>query len=101
MTPRVRGLRPLCGIALISSAGIALTAHFLGAQPAPSDPLEASFARVVKPFFAKNCVSCHNSDLSTAGVRVDQLDAKLEDRHLKTWEAIRNRVRGGSMPPKG
>ncbi len=81
---------------------IALTAHFLPAQTAASpQPLEPSFDQVVKPFFQKNCVSCHNSDLSTAGVRVDQLDAKMEDRHLKTWEAIRNRVKGGTMPPKG
>ncbi|HWE92757.1 MAG TPA: LamG-like jellyroll fold domain-containing protein, partial [Tepidisphaeraceae bacterium] len=46
-------------------------------------------------------MTCHNSDLGTAGVRVDQLDASLEDRHLKTWEAIRNRLKAGTMPPKG
>ena len=84
-------------------AGIGLTSHFLPAQTAERahEPLEPSFNMVVKPFFQKNCVSCHNSDLSTAGVRVDQLDATLEDRQLKVWEAIRNRVKGGTMPPKG
>ena len=39
--------------------------------------------------------------MSTAGIRVDQLDAKLEDRHIPAWEAIRNRIRAGTMPPKG
>ncbi len=55
----------------------------------------------MKPFFKQNCVLCHNADTSTAGIRVDQLDPKLEDRHIPTWEAIRNRIRAGTMPPKG
>uniref|UniRef100_Q02AS6 Cytochrome c domain-containing protein n=1 Tax=Solibacter usitatus (strain Ellin6076) TaxID=234267 RepID=Q02AS6_SOLUE len=105
MTPRTRWLRfrALCAIGLGSVGGIAFTAHFLPAQTSQSDQkaLESSFGQLVKPFFAKNCVTCHNSDLSTAGLRVDQLDATLEDRQLKQWEAIRNRVKGGTMPPKG
>ena len=91
-------------LTLLSIAGISLTARFLWAQTGgthPADALEPGFAQVVKPFFEKNCVVCHNADTSTAGVRVDQLDAKLEDRHLPVWEAIRRRVRDGSMPPKG
>jgi hypothetical protein len=46
-------------------------------------------------------VKCHNSDLCIAGIRVDQLDTTLEDRRIPVWEAIRRRVRDGSMPPKG
>ncbi len=95
--------RALCAAALASLSGLVFTAHFLSAQTATRthEPLGPSFESVVKPFFQKNCLSCHNSDLSTAGVRVDQLDANMEDRHLKTWEAIRNRVKNGTMPPKG
>ena len=63
--------------------------------------LEPSFDQIVTPFFKQNCMACHNAELSTAGIRVDQLDAQLEDRHLQVWEAIRRRVRDGSMPPKG
>ena len=36
-----------------------------------------------------------------SGVRVDQLDATLEDRHLRLWEAIRKKIGDGTMPPKG
>ncbi len=79
-----------------------MTARFLPAQaPAAPAPLDASFDQYVKPFFQQNCITCHNSDTGTAGIRVDQLDAKLEDRHIPAWEAIRNRVRAGTMPPKG
>src|SRR4051794_41965337 len=102
MKRRNRWFRPSRhALTLLSFLGLAATARFLTAQADTDSALKAlepSFDQIVKPFFAKNCVSCHNSDLSTAGIRVDQLDAKLEDRHLQAWEAIRRRVRDGSMP---
>ncbi len=82
--------------------GIAWTACFLPAQLAGGPAkLEPSFEQTVKPFFQQNCMACHNTDRGTAGIRVDQLDAKLEDRHIPVWEAIRRRVSQGSMPPRG
>ena len=85
-----------------SVAVIALTVRLLPAQaPRSTVALEHSFEQDVKPFFERNCVSCHNSDKGTAGIRVDQLDAKLDDRHIPVWEAIKKRISGGSMPPKG
>ncbi len=95
-------LQPVLAVILSAVAGIALTAHFLLAQTAGGPAaLEPSFEQFVKPFFKQNCMACHNSDMSTAGIRVDQLDATIEDRHIQTWEAIRNRMRAGTMPPKG
>ena len=98
---RIR-LQSVLALILISATGIAVTARFLLAQAAVGPtPLDASFEQYVKPFFKQNCIACHNSDTGTAGIRVDQLDGKLEDRHIQAWEAIRNRVRTGTMPPKG
>jgi hypothetical protein len=90
-------------MALFLAGAVAVTTRFLPAQTAGSAPksLEPGFEQTVKPFFAKNCIKCHNSDLSTAGIRVDQLDASFEDRHIATWESIRRRVQNGTMPPKG
>jgi mono/diheme cytochrome c family protein len=90
--------RAIFAVSATVLAGLAILAA--QTSPAPTS-LDASFEKTVRPFFQKNCQSCHNSDLGTAGVRVDQLDAKLDDRHLKTWEAIRGRLRAGTMPPKG
>src|SRR5688572_28600073 len=105
MTSRSNWLRPQPVIALtfLSLFGIVSTARFLLGQATGSGQkaLESSFEEIVTPFFKQNCLGCHNAELSTAGVRVDQLDAKLEDRHIEVWEAIRRRVRDGSMPPKG
>lgn len=36
-----------------------------------------------------------------SGVRVDQLDTSMEERHLRLWETIRKRISEGTMPPKG
>jgi mono/diheme cytochrome c family protein len=95
-------MRSWFALAAILFAGLALTTHFLRAQTdSAAKSLEPSFEQVVKPFFKKNCMTCHNTETSTAGVRVDQLDTSLEDRQIKTWEAIRHRVQEGTMPPKG
>src|ERR1700719_3430662 len=105
MTSRNRWLRlqPLSALGLFLFGAIALTTRFLPAQTAEGaqKALEPSFEQIVRPFFSQNCVKCHNADLSTAGIRVDQLDARLEDRQIPVWEAIRARVGNGSMPPKG
>jgi hypothetical protein len=63
--------------------------------------LAASFEKFAKPFLKQNCLRCHEGDTSMAGVRIDQLDAKFEDRHIATWEAVRERIDAGTMPPKG
>jgi len=100
--PRLR-LGSRSAVALLVLGGMAFTARYLLGQAAAIAPvgLEASFERIVKPFFQQNCVPCHNSDMSTAGIRVDQLDGQFEDRHIPVWEAIRRRIREGSMPPRG
>lgn len=96
-------LQTLCVLILVLVTGVAWTARLLLAQ-APdntSAKLEPSFEQQVKPFLKQNCVQCHNADTMTSGVRVDQLNAALEDRHLKLWEHIQKRVSDGTMPPKG
>src|SRR3954464_13961637 len=95
-------IKPLLVVALLSLGGTAVTTRYLRAQ-ATATPvsLEPGFEQYVKPFFNQNCMACHNADTSTAGIRVDQLDPKLEDRHIQVWEAIRRRVKDGTMPPKG
>ena len=63
--------------------------------------LETSFEQTAGPFLSQNCVACHNENTAMSGVRLDQLDAALEDRHLRLWEVVKQRVVDESMPPKG
>ncbi|MCC6590279.1 MAG: DUF1592 domain-containing protein [Bryobacterales bacterium] len=100
---RLRHLCRVSAIALafaIAFAWIASTRRIEAADSVPPSQA-ASFNQVAKPFLTKNCVRCHNVDTPISGVRVDHLDASLEDRHLKMWESVRHKVRTGTMPPKG
>lgn len=92
--------RPVWALSLLSIAALAVTARFVAAQ-AVSAPADPAFEQSVRPFLAQNCVRCHNVDNSTAGIRVDLLDARFEDDHVKIWDAVRRRIRAGTMPPKG
>ena len=73
------------------------------AQAADGAPtaLETSFEQHAKPFLKQNCFQCHNTDTAISGVAVDQLDAALEDRQIRLWEAVRRKIGDETMPPKG
>ncbi|MBM3803658.1 MAG: DUF1592 domain-containing protein [Acidimicrobiia bacterium] len=62
---------------------------------------QPSFDPLARPFLEQHCVRCHNADTTMSGVRVDQLDASFEDRHLRLWEAIRKKISDETMPPQG
>jgi mono/diheme cytochrome c family protein len=104
MVPRNRRRRTQakCTLALFAVIGIAWAARVVAAQAAGSaeQALHESFDRQVNPFLARNCVVCHNADLPTSGVGLDQLDASLSDRQLRLWEVVQKRIVDGTMPPK-
>lgn len=59
-----------------------------------------SFTEQVQPLLQKHCLRCHNADTMKSGIRVDQLDGSLQDRHLFLWRDIRKQVDDGAMPPE-
>ena len=93
-------MRPLWAFSLVSIAALALTAYFPPAR-AVAAPADTSFEHFVKPFLNQNCLRCHNVENSTAGIRVDLLDATFGDDQIRMWNAVQRRIRGGTMPPKG
>src|SRR2546421_8813128 len=87
-------LAPVSWPFLALSSGIAL---HLGAQT-PS----AEFARAVRPFIQKNCQSCHNTNLPSGSVDLQQMLAapdSLAEQH-DTWQNVAYVLRSGQMPPK-
>ncbi len=97
---RPRSVFALIFLMASATIWIALSWVAQAAPPVPS-PNEQAFEKLVKPFFADNCLLCHSTDTATAGIRVDQLDASFEDRQIRPWEAIRVKVGDGTMPPAG
>src|SRR5262245_7357890 len=93
----------VCALVMFLIIGMICTAPFWLAAAADGTAiaLKASFEQQAKPFLEQNCVRCHNGDITMSGVRVDQLDSGLEDRHLRLWEAIRKKIGDETMPPKG
>ena len=76
---------------------LTLSAFALRAADAPSD---AHFDTVVKPFFAKHCVSCHGEQKHKADLRIDTLVINFDSpKIMGNWEEIMNRVNSGDMPP--
>jgi hypothetical protein len=70
-------------------------------KAAPASSLEARFAKDVKPFVERYCVSCHSgkkpeaeldlkSDLTVAGIV----------KNIRHWEAVLERLRSEEMPPE-
>ena len=88
-------------VSLLALAGLAGTLSWSPAGGADTDNLlAADFDSTVKPFLQQHCVRCHNEEKLSSGIRVDLLDAALEDRHLKLWEGIRSQVEKRAMPPE-
>lgn len=63
-------------------------------------PLEKSFDVHVKPFLKRYCVRCHNADKMKSGVRVDRLQAVVDDPQLRLWENLRKQISEAAMPPE-
>src|SRR5437867_10952515 len=47
------------------------------------------------------CVTCHNEKLRTAGLALDKLDVMHPSSNAETWERVIEKLRVGSMPPRG
>ena len=94
---------PVVGLVVVGLLAVAWPGRPAPAQAAQANPAapDVNFDQHVKPFLSQHCQKCHNVDSATAGVRVDHLDASLDDKHIRLWEGIRHRVQDGTMPPKG
>ena len=60
-----------------------------------------SFQKVVKPFFVKHCLECHNEESSEGDLRLDILPADFVDqRSAAKWVEVLDRINLGEMPPE-
>ncbi len=58
--------------------------------------------QTTSPFFAKNCIGCHDSKSKAGGLNLESLRrADTVNRDRDTWEAIIRKISTGEMPPQG
>jgi hypothetical protein len=90
-------LVPLFGVYLI-----VLERHVSSAGNADQDPpkQDTTFEKVVQPFFAHNCLACHDEDIQTANLNLEGFKTAASltsDR--KTMKLIFDKLNAGLMPP--
>ncbi|HWE01935.1 MAG TPA: DUF1592 domain-containing protein [Tepidisphaeraceae bacterium] len=68
---------------------------------AASGPADSTLDKLVKPFFAENCVKCHGPDKQKADLRLDTLAIDFESpKTMGHWMEVMGRINSGDMPPK-
>jgi hypothetical protein len=75
------------------------SAWLLLAVPCLAGSSPESFQTTVQPFLAKNCVACHNDKLQSGGLNLKASADVQKDRDQ--WEQVVEKLKAGSMPPKG
>jgi hypothetical protein len=102
----IRKRLAVVGLAAVSLAVVALwlmpvsRAQETGKAVDAVDSERQTFQKQIQPLLKKYCQRCHNVDKMTSGIRVDQLDGSLADRHLFTWKDILKQVGEKAMPPE-
>ena len=70
------------------------------APVAPAVSGVANSNKDVQALLKKYCLRCHNADNMESGIRLDQLDGLLEDKHLFLLRDVMKQVADGKMPPE-
>ena len=86
------------GIAGIALAGAGYLQAAAGQQPSNPGPPPVSAERA---FLNRYCVTCHNEQLRTAGLLLDEMDVEDVARETEVWEKVVRKLRTGAMPPAG
>ena len=60
---------------------------------------DAAFAKIVSPFVAKHCVSCHGPKKQKGDLKLDGLDGRRLGDDAELWSKILERLATGDMPP--
>ena len=93
---------------LIFLCGLVCVALFVFDRPAQSadspaqTPSQAdiTFEKVVQPFFANNCYTCHNDERQTGDLSLETFKtAALLSRDRATMKMILDKLNAGAMPP--
>jgi mono/diheme cytochrome c family protein len=69
--------------------------------PAYHPPSQAAFEAVTQPLFSDTCEDCHNANLASGGLNLENYYGvgSLEDR--EQWDMIVQKLQTGEMPPSG
>jgi hypothetical protein len=72
----------------------------VGARSGGVEGGSRSFETVAKPFLAKHCITCHGGNKPSGSLSLSKADAKSLREDRDSWEAVREKLTQGEMPPK-
>ena len=81
-----------CGLGLV----LAIPAISEAAPPSTAAPTDSQRA-----LLDRYCVACHNQQLRTGGLLLDQVDVEHVAEAAEVWERVVRKLRAGQMPPPG
>ena len=61
----------------------------------------SEFDRLVQPFLANTCYSCHNANVMSAGVNLEAIRTPAFAQTSEIWQRVLRKLQSGEMPPKG
>lgn len=82
------------GVALASVTYLQAATH---RSPGPVPQAASPYHAVLNQY----CVTCHNKELKTAGLALDQVDVEEVGENAPVWENVVRKLRTGAMPPPG
>lgn len=79
-----------------------IAAALLWTDVLPAQDDSAAFDATVQPFLATHCYSCHNEQLTTAGLDLTRYhhERSVADEP-EVWDAVLEKLASGKMPPGG
>ena len=88
---------------LCVSAFVALIAPFALLQDCAvgQTPAAASAREQHRTMLENYCVTCHNTQMKTGGLAIDNLDLQVPANDAQAWEKALRKLRGHLMPPPG
>ena len=90
----LRTTAALIGIAMVSVGCLPAASQ----QPSNPNPSPAAIQRALLNHY---CVTCHNEQLKTAGLMLDNIDVERVSDGAEVWEKVIRKLRTGAMPPTG
>src|SRR6267378_2679878 len=90
----------LCGLVCVALIVVDRRAQSAGVQAQTPSQADLTFEKVVQPFFANNCYTCHNDERQTGDLSLETFKTAASlSSDRATMKMILNKLNAGAMPP--
>ena len=87
---------------LVIAGVVGCLAFILASNSIQQTAAADDFDKIVRPYLAENCISCHSTKSQAGGLDLEKYTTAqqvMQDRDK--WDTVVGRIHSGEMPPKG